>query len=140
MFRKNKGQMHIVKINLTAIHGINDPNFDFRMGGAKAAEARDQPAHRDRGNCGDNKGLTGIPRPVAGGFNLRQRSCQTPSQIGSMWQEPGSVALTLKQRFAQPILDIPDLMADGGLGDKQCLSSSAERPRASDRLEGAQGI
>src|SRR5690606_9130949 len=106
-----------------------------------AGEARDQPADRDRGDRRDHQRPVAVAAdPLAGILDLREAQAEGAGQLLAMRQQPRPAALAVEKRRAEPILEMPDLVADRRLGDEQRLGRPAERPGPGHRLEDAQGI
>ncbi len=115
---------------------------DLRMGGAEAAEARQQPFRREGGQHRRAEHPAGVvlmeaPRrpgdAVEGDADLGEIGLR---RIGQQ-QPPADAA---KQLEAEPFLERLDLMADRRLGDVELGGRRGKAEMAGRRLEGAQCI
>jgi hypothetical protein len=97
------------------------------MGGKEFAERRDQPARRDRGDAGD--GDFGL-RPELQGFCLGGNALEADRQgVGQplgLGCQANAALFAQEQRPAEPFLQLPDLVADGGMGDMQLVGGARE--------------
>ena len=131
-----------LEVDFLAVNGVEDPDVDIRIACAEIGEPRDQPADGDRRNDRDGERVrpARLPGPAAGRFDVGEGERQPLAQLGSMRQQLRPVAASVEQRSPDPVLEMPHLMADGGLRDTEFLCGTAEVAVARDGFEHAQSI
>ena len=112
------------------------------MGGAKAPEAKDEPARGERrlDAQGNNVRAVAAPRLLHGPANprerLAQRRLELPADDGRFHAAPRSA----EERHADLALPRIDLVTDRRMGDVQLRSSPGQTAMPGRRLKGAESV
>ena len=122
--------------------GIDDLDRDFRVFREELRQLGDQPVGGEGGERRDGHGraLLAVLQPAAGGCHDVEGLGQRPGELLALLGGHGVAAEPVEQRQAEPLLELPDLMADGGLGDVQLLRGLGKGAGAGGGLEAAQGV
>ena len=132
----------LVEVDLLAIVSIDDLDRNLRVIEEELGEPGYEPDCCNRWQCGNRQRRTSLAlrQPAAGrphdvkGFGQRTRQLLPFGCRHRLASQP------VEQRETEPLLKLPDLMADSRLRDVQLLGGARETPRTGRRLETAERI
>ena len=109
------------------------------MAGEEPAEPGHEPAARERRDRGDRDDgpARRATQPAVGGVEPREDVAQRRRPGPAVRGQRQPAGLADEQLGRQVILELPDLVADGGLGDAQLMSCARHARVAGSGLEGA---
>lgn len=140
--REDHRHIRIAEVAVLAMNGIKHPQFRPRRPRLKIRKAWDQPADCHGGDDRNRqcRRTDGPARFPAGRIDVRKRQRQRPAEVRAVRAEARAVALAVEQRPAQPLLQMPYLVADGRLRHAKFVRGAAEAAVARNRLEDPQCV